>query len=309
MRALRDTSAYGATPVEHLRRTRRLLIDSDNLLGPRQALDAVRTHVQVIQELQREARGADRRDLTELATQYAEFLSWLHQDSGDTTAASDWLDRALDWSYTVGDRDLTTYVLARKAQLAADTADPAGAVDLAEAAHRMARPRSRPAAVARTYGAYGHALRGESAASERAIDEVRGSLDGIADDPTPWGVWLNSSYVEIHRARSLQALGRHARAATAFAAAIRLLPDGYHRDRGVYLARQAVSLAAAGSPQHAAATGLRALTVAGETGSGRITTELARLDRSLVRWHPADEVAEFRAAFASTLRRAPETDS
>ncbi len=49
---------------------------------------------------------------------YAEFLSWLHQDLGNTDAASYWLDRALQWSYTVGDDDLTTYVMARKAQLA-----------------------------------------------------------------------------------------------------------------------------------------------------------------------------------------------
>lgn len=301
MRSARAASAYGSTPVEHLRRTRRLLIDGDNLLGPRHALKAAREYVDVIQELRREAKGADRQDLMELQTQFGEFLSWLHQDLGNTDAASYWLDRALQWSHTVGDDDLTTYVMARKAQLAGDTHDLVDVVDLAEAAQRKARPRSRLAAVARTYEAYGHALRGDADDSERTIDSVRNALDGIGSDPAPWGVWLNASYVEVHRAQGLEVLGRHDQAADAFADAIRLMPDDYHRDRGVYLARQAVALAGARDPERAATVGMSALTVAADTGSGRITNELARLDTALIPWQREAPVAEFRAAFDSTL--------
>ncbi|MFD5514117.1 hypothetical protein ACFWIB_41460 [Streptomyces sp. NPDC127051] len=197
VRRVRAASAYGSTPVEHLRKTRRLLIDSDNLLGPRQVVQAVREHVDVIKELRQDAKGSDRRDLMELQTQYGEFLSWLYQDLGNNQQAQFWLDRAFQWSHTVGDVDLTSYVMARKAQLAGDMADLTDVVDLAEAAQRMARPRSRLAAVARTYEAYGHALRGEHTESERAIDHVRNVLDGVASDPSPWGVWLNASYVEV----------------------------------------------------------------------------------------------------------------
>ncbi|WP_106436159.1 helix-turn-helix domain-containing protein [Streptomyces sp. PsTaAH-124] len=309
VRRARAASAYGSTPVEHLRRTRRLLIDGDNLLGPRHALKATRDYIDVIQELRREAKGADRRDLMELQTQYGEFLSWLHQDLGNPDAASYWLDRAMQWSYTVGDTDLTTYVMARKAQLAGDTADLVDVVDLAEAAQRMARPRSRLAAVARTYEAYGHALRGDADDSERAIDSVRNALDGIGSDPTPWGVWLNASYVEVHRAQGLEALGKHDQAADAFADAIRLMPDDYHRDRGVYMARQAVALAGARDPERAATVGMHALTVAADTGSGRITNELARLDTALIPWQREAPVSEFRAAFDSTLAHETETDA
>lgn len=308
VRKARAASAYGSTPVEHLRRTRRLLIDNDNLLGPRHAVSATRDHIQVIQELRRDAKGVDRRDLMELQTQYGEFLSWLYQDLGDPKAASYWLDRAMQWSQTVGDQDLTTYVMARKAQLAGDVADLVDVVDLAEAAQGMARPRSRLAAVARTYEAFGHALRGDADESERAIDDVRNALDGVASDPTPWGVWLNSSYVEVHRAQGLEALGKHDQAADGYAAAIRMMPDGYHRDRGVYMARQAVSMAGARAPEQAAAIGMYALTVAEDTGSGRITNELARLDKALIPWQRLAEVGEFRAAFDATLVHETETD-
>lgn len=299
--ARRSAAAYSDTPVEHFRRARRLLIDSDNLLGPVQALKATREHIEAIKDLRQHAKGVDRHALMELQTQYAEFASWLYQDLGDFDNAQFWLDRAFQWSHTVGDGDLTAYVMARKAQLAGETRDLVDVVDLAEAAQRMARPRSRLAAVARTYGSYGHALRGESTDSERAIDDVRNSLDRVSGDATPWGVWLTEQYVEVHRAQGLEVLGKHAQAAEVFTNAIKALPEGYHRDRGVYLARAAVAHAGAGVPDEAATVGLQALTVANDTGSGRIIRELARLDKALIPWQRQPEVASFRAHLDAEL--------
>ncbi|MEU9108909.1 helix-turn-helix transcriptional regulator [Streptomyces xanthophaeus] len=300
-RPARSAAAYSGTPVEHFQRVRRLLIDNDNLLGPGRAIAATREYIEDIKRLRQDAKGTDRHALMELQTQYAEFASWLYQDLGDFDSAQFWLDRAFQWSHTVGDGDLTSYVMARKAQLAGEMRDLVDVVDLAEAAQRMARPRSRLAAVARTYESYGHALRGESTDSERAIDDVRNALDRVSGDTTPWGVWLNEQYVEVHRAQGLEALGKHAEAAAVFTSAIKALPDGYHRDRGVYMARAAVAHAGAGAPDQAAAVGLQALTIASDTGSGRIVRELARLDKALLPWQRQPEVAEFRAHFDGTL--------
>lgn len=300
-RPARSAAAYSGTPVEHFQRVRRLLIDNDNLLGPGRAIAATREYIEDIKRLRQDAKGADRHALMELQTQYAEFASWLYQDLGDFDSAQFWLDRAFQWSHTVADTDLTSYVMARKAQLAGEMRDLVDVVDLAEAAQRMARPRSRLAAVARTYESYGHALRGEPTDSERAIDDVLNSLDRISGDTTPWGVWLNAQYVEVHRAHGLEVLGKHTEAAEIFTSAIESLPDGYHRDRGVYMARAAVAHAGAGAPDKAAAVGLQALTVASDTGSGRIVRELARLDKALVPWQRQPEVAEFRTHFDGLL--------
>ncbi|MFF0486796.1 helix-turn-helix domain-containing protein [Streptomyces sp. NPDC004435] len=300
-RSARSASAYSGTPVEHFQRARRLLIDSDNLLGPGRAIAAALQHIEDIKQLRQDSKGTDRHALMELQTQYAEFTSWLYQDLGDFNNAQFWLDRAFQWSHTVGDGDLTSYVMARKAQLAGEMRDLVDVVDLAEAAQRMARPRSRLAAVARTYESYGHALRGEPVDSERAIDDVRNALDRVSGDTTPWGVWLNEQYVEVHRAQGLEVLGKHAEAAEVFTNAIKALPDGYHRDRGVYMARAAVAHAGAGAPDQAATVGLQALSIANDTGSGRIVRELARLDKALVPWQRQPEVAEFRAHFDGTL--------
>ncbi|MFH9821381.1 helix-turn-helix domain-containing protein [Streptomyces sp. NPDC017230] len=297
----RSAAAYSGTPIEHLKIARRLLIDNDNVLGPRHAIAAVREHIDAIKDLRREAQGVDRHSLMELQTQYAEFASWLYQDLGDFDSAEFWLDRAFQWSHTVGDGDLTSYVMARKAQLAGEKRDLVDVVDLAEAAQRMARPRSRLAAVARTYESYGHALRGEPTDSERAIDDVRNALDRVSSDTTPWGVWLNAQYVDVHHAQGLEVLGKHSEAADVFTAAIEALPEGYHRDRGVYMARAAVAHAGAGSPEQAATVGLQALTVANDTGSGRIMRELVRLDKALVTWQRQPEVADFRESFDTVL--------
>ncbi|MFD5572742.1 helix-turn-helix domain-containing protein [Streptomyces cadmiisoli] len=297
----RSAAAYSGTPIEHFRRARRLLIDNDNLLGPGRAIATVREHIEHIKVLRHDAKGIDRQALMELQTQYAEFASWLYQDLGDFDRAEFWLDRAFQWSHTVGDTDLTSYVMARKAQLAGEKRDLVDVVDLAEAAQRMARPRSRLAAVARTYESYGHALRGEPSDSERAIDDVRNALDRVSSDTTPWGVWLNEQYVDVHRAQGLEVLGKHTEAAEIFTSAIKALPEGYHRDRGVYLARAAVAHAGAGSPEEAATVGLQALTVANDTGSGRIMRELVRLDQALVPWQRQPEVSDFRGNFDAAL--------
>jgi tetratricopeptide (TPR) repeat protein len=300
-RPARSASAYSGTPIEHFKRARRLLIDNDNLLGPGRAIATVREHIEDIKLLRRDAKGTDRQALMELQTQYAEFASWLYQDLGDFSSAEFWLDRAFQWSHTVGDADLTSYVMARKAQLAGEKRDLVDVVDLAEAAQRMARPRSRLAAVARTYESYGHALRGSDSDSERAIEDVRNSLDRVSSDTTPWGVWLNEQYVDVHRAQGLEVLGKHAEAAEIFTNAIEALPEGYHRDRGVYLARAAIAHAGADAPEQAAAVGLQALTVANDTGSGRIMRELVRLDKALIPWQRQPEVADFRENFNLVL--------
>jgi hypothetical protein len=95
----------------------------------------------------------------------------------------------------------------------------------------------------------------------------------------------------------LYALGQHAEAAEGFKTAIEALPATYHRDRGVYLARESLAYAAAREPQQAAVVGLQALTIAETTASARIITDLTRLDNHLNRWSTVPEVAQFRETF------------
>jgi transcriptional regulator with XRE-family HTH domain len=288
-------------PAEHFLLVRRTLADNDNLFGPRQVIPAATGQVQAMQRIRSTVRGADLRELLRVQTQFADLLGWLHQDGGDFTASQFWMDRALEWAHLAGDQDSVTFVLARKSQLAGDMRDPVEAVDVAEAAMQLARPRSRLGAVAATYAAHGYALRGDRSACDRLYDQARAMLHQVENDSSPWAMFFDAAYIGVQRARSLAVLGDHRLAAEGFRTAIDDLQPGYHRDRGVYLAREAVAHAGDDQLDHAAALGLQALAIGAETSSGRIASELGDLDRALSPWgSPA--VARFHGAMESASR-------
>lgn len=288
-------------PVENLRQLRKSLVECDNVLGPRDVIASALDHVRVIQQLRYEASGRDRLDLMHVQAEYAEFCSWLFQDSGDHRAAQYWADRALDWSNAAGDHDLTVYITARKAQLAGDMKESLDAIDLAESAQRIAAPGSRLVAMATVYAAHGHALRGADLTCQRAYNEALELVAGPNEMPISRGRWLEAAYVEAQRARSLAVLGHYEAAATGFDQAIRALPASFRRDRGVYLARSAGAQLRAVGPEQAAITATEALSVAVATGSGRIFGELASLDGQLQRWSNVAEVMQFREALDSVM--------
>ncbi|UUN28201.1 helix-turn-helix transcriptional regulator [Streptomyces sp. FIT100] len=297
-------SASGANPIELLQATRRVLIDNDNRFGPTQVIPVVQQQIAAIKELRADLRGADRRQLLQVQTQYSELCGWFFQDLGDFRAAQHWTREALETSHMAGDAELTTYILARRSQLAGDMRDPIEAVDVAEAAEGHAAPRSRLAAVAATYGAHGHALRKDVTMTQRAYEHALNLHANMDPDPSsPWGVWLDTAYIEVQRAHSHAVLGNHHGAAEGFRSAIGRLPAGYHRDRGVYLAREAVALANAGEAEQAASVGLQALSIGEETGSARINRELAQLDESMNQWRTVPSVADFKDAMTEAVLR------
>lgn len=118
------------------------------------------------------------------------------------------------------------------------------------------------------------------------------------DSPSQWGAWLGESYIEVQRARSLAVLGDFAVAAQKYERAIAELPDGYPRDRGVYLARAALAHVGMQDLGGAATLGLEALAIRASTGSGRITAGLQQLDDQLGAFD-SSEAREFRDAFGT----------
>jgi hypothetical protein len=273
---LRTAAAAEMNPIETLQQLRRALIDADNLFGPGGVLPAVLGQIQVIRQLRADRRGADRQTLLTMQAQYAEFAGWLHQDARDFQAAGFWLDRALEWSHAAADREMATYVMARKSQLAGDMCDATSAIDLAIAAGGMARKGSRLKATAATYGAHGYALAGQHTACLGAIDGAREMAGRLDDNPeSPWATWLDSAYIDV--------------------------PPAFRRDRGVYLAREALAHAGAREPEQAAGVGMQAVAIAHDTQSGRVIDELARVGTGLAPWTTLPAVADFQDALTSVL--------
>lgn len=103
----------------------------------------------------------------------------------------------------------------------------------------------------------------------------------------------------VHRsaARSqLTLFGKYESAVESFNKAISCLPHGYRRDRGVYLARQAVAHLGNNDVEQACTVGLQALTIGVETGSSRIIKELKRLDSALRKFSAMPGSADFHDA-------------
>jgi hypothetical protein len=284
------------SPFEHFAQLRRVMIQTDNLIGPRHVLPALQQHLASLAARRRAARGTDAVGLLALETRYEELAGWFAQDIGDERSAHGHTAKALDASHITGDTDLTAYILGRKAQLAVDTGHPADALGLAAAARRTARPGSRLEVIAVLHEAHAHAVLGEGREAHRAYDTALSLLSRAGSTDGVWGSWLDTAYITTARARSLAALGDYEQAAAGFDSAIAVLPPSYRRDRGVYLARAARAHAGTGNMTLAARIGGQAVGIAAETGSARIYGQLDRLDRTLASAAGEDGVAEFRAS-------------
>jgi len=293
----------GMHPVEHFQHMRKLLIDNDNMFGARSLVLLVQGQINVLHRLRRSYRGADGQKLLHLQIQFAEFCGWLYQDAGIYHTAVHWLGRALELAHMCDDRDSIAFVLARRSQLAADMGDPSGALDAAEAALRMAPGASgRVVTIATAFAAHGHALRQNAAKCERGYAQAQDLFGRRETDPScPWALLLDRSYIEVQRARSLTFLGEYGAAVDSFHAAISGLPGGYRRDRGVYLAREAVAHVGNGDADQAAVVGLRALGIGAETRSARIIRELMNLDAALGKFPSSTSAMNFRDATRATF--------
>jgi tetratricopeptide (TPR) repeat protein len=288
------------SPVEHFSAFRLALAQQDNLFGPYGVIPMVAAQLDLIQKIRRQASGPDNRALLAVQARYAESLGWLYQDAAEWRAAQHWLDRSLEWAHMADDTTWAAFTLARKSQLAGDMHDPGDAVDLAEAAARLAGDGHLRAAGA-VYQAHGHALAGDERGALRALDTAQETIIRPDQDPDdPWTPWLTEGYVAAQRARCASLLGDHETAAGLFSETLKGMSPDLRRDRGVYAARLAVSCAEAGDADRAAASGMRALGIFEVTRSGRIGLELRRLDVLLRNWKTRPACAEFREAFAAS---------
>ena len=77
------------------------------------------TSLSLLERLLTVARGESQSDLLKLRTRYAEFAGWLHQDSGQMSAAVWWTERALKSARDTGDSLMTSYLLVKKSVQAA----------------------------------------------------------------------------------------------------------------------------------------------------------------------------------------------
>lgn len=260
---------------------------ADRFLGPSQLIPTAIPQYELLCELADAASGSLRGDFWSLAAGYAAFVGWLYQDAGNLRRSSYWLDQMLERAHRSQDVQLVGFALHNKAMLEADMRDGHGVLDLTGAALQQ-RTRLCPKVeiLLLQQAAHGTSLiDGDNATDTcgRLLDEAEALLEAV-DDEYPWGACRSPRYIDVQRATVWTRLGRTRDAMKLWEEIIPDIPVSESRDRGVFSARHAQALAAAGEPEQAVAIVAAIPPVAIKTGSARMRAELFTLQKRMEPW-------------------------
>ncbi|KAB7835494.1 hypothetical protein [Streptomyces mobaraensis] len=286
----------------HVREMWHMLVQSDNLLGPRHALDGVRQYQAILQELLDCALPPLREEVLPLASRYAESAAWLHEDCADTESAVYWTQQATGWAVEAGDETMTAWTLFRRAQQATAAGNAAQTISLSRAAQRYDRIlTAQMRAAALQQEAHGYALAGDELTCHRLLDQAVAfaSEPGRAGDGrSGHGDFATPAYLEAQRAHCWLLLKRPDRAAPLLSTALTELPEVYRRDRGLLYARLATAHAHNGDIDQAVEQGHLALAVARGSGSARTLHETINAVDAMGSAHNDRRVSELAEAIA-----------
>ncbi|WP_167828667.1 hypothetical protein [Streptomyces sp. MZ04] len=265
----------------HLREMWHMLVQSDNLLGPRHALEGVHQHLGVLQDLLECASPHLRDDVLVLAARYAESAAWLHEDNAadteGTAQAAHWTNQAMAWAVEAGDNVMTAWTLFRRAQQATAAGRSAQSISLSRAVQRYDRiltPQMRAAALQQE--AHGYALAGEEVACHRLIDQAEAFAarpETAGDGRSGHGDFATLAYLEGQRANCWLLLNLPNRAVPILSAALAAMPQVYRRDRGLLHARLATAHARTDAMDQGVDHAHKALAIARSGGSARTLRE------------------------------------
>ncbi|MGW5739237.1 MULTISPECIES: helix-turn-helix domain-containing protein [Streptomyces] len=267
------------------------LHESTRILGrtasPGVVLPLAISQAHMLRSLARDVRGQDRRRLLALGARVFEHTGWMAQEAGDDSAALWWTDDAVQVAAELGDLDMPRYALIRRALVMYYQRRPARTIDLAGRVldDSAAAPALRWMAAQRV--AQGHALRGDHAASMRALEQaerLRESAGAEAPGHPSLGPAFAPGTTTLITGWCLYDAGRPARAAEALRQGLAAIPADAHRARARFTARLALALAAHHELEEAAACLDEALGHVRRVESATVQADLVELGRVLSRW-------------------------
>ncbi|RLK58774.1 hypothetical protein CLV68_3249 [Actinokineospora cianjurensis] len=297
--ALVDAGRYlDGSVVTALRHQLAAVKADDGTLGPGATRPIVLELLGVVEQHARQVASDVRVELLTLGIDCAEFAGWLYRDARDLPRALYWHDRAVEWAQEVGNLPAQGYVLLKKAQLAYDQREPARMLGLAQAT--LTGPWQVPYRVqaeAVQQRARAEAMLGAPvAAVERQLNEARQLLERTdARDDSSLGAHYGPALLDMQTAVCFAEAGVPRRALAIYEQALRAHTFS-SRDYGFFLSWQASSMALAGEPDQAAATGLEAAARADTASSRRTQQELVRVLDVLKPWQHRSAVQELRHA-------------
>jgi transcriptional regulator with XRE-family HTH domain len=214
------------------------------LLSPALVLPALITETHLLIGLADRAQDGTGAGLWRMAAQFAEYVGWMVQETGDDRQALWWTAFAVRLAEKGGDLSLRPYAYFRQSDITLHADDPLGTIGLARQAqeHPEATVRVRGLAVQRE--AHGHAMLGDREACMRALDRSAELLDEasrVATGTPVLGVHAVPDPTAMARGWCLVDLGRPADAAAVLEDGLAGFEAGATRARARYGVRTALA--------------------------------------------------------------------
>jgi transcriptional regulator with XRE-family HTH domain len=304
----------GKDTVARIRRRTARLRRLDDVLGGTDTYPVYLAELKATNSLADEASytGTTGRALMAVIDEQAQQAGWSAFDAGWHSLAHRHFKDSLTAASDAGDTSLIANALAYLAYQKVSAGQPG--TGEADASCRVADSSETPRTVrALLYerAAWAHAVAGNGAAADEALDRALGALaDGrrVASEPD-WAGWVDRTELEIMAGRCWSTLGDHARAVPALTHALGRYDDTHARDKALYLTWLADAHLDAGEVEQAATVTGRALALCADVSSvrpqGRITDTIQRLRPHRTVSGVADVVEQAE----ELLRRSPESPS
>ncbi|GAA4259710.1 helix-turn-helix transcriptional regulator [Dactylosporangium darangshiense] len=278
-----------------------LTADADKL-GLARAEPIVRGQLQVMARLRTAGLSRPAPDLMVVESLWAEFLSWIHDNTRPLGGGARWLELAEWLAGGAGALQVAGYLLMRRSQQAIEGGDPASAITLARRAQAQSAlpPGTHALSVIREAQGLAHA--GDESGSRGKIQQAYrlvGKSAVFTDDLNLTG-HCTLGYVAAHEAYCRLVLGDPAGAAAQYEHALAALPIGSALDEGLWRGYLAQAYAATDRLDQAASQASDALAVARATESTRTMRPLNDVAVALRR-SKSDATAEFLATYRAAV--------
>jgi transcriptional regulator with XRE-family HTH domain len=280
-----------------------MLRDLGQTLNPSAVVDMLKPHIPALQDLATRLEGplADKALL--LAAHFADFTSWMTQETGDDVTALRWVDNSAALAEEANDNDMVANSYLRRANIALYQQDAYGTITFARQAQAM-ECGARVQGLAALREAQGHALAGDyeafTACMDRAVALSARSAEERSDRPVI-GPTKIPNPVALAKGWSLYDLGRSTEAIEVLEPLLEQTPKERSRAWARIASRLALALASVREVDRACDLTKEILALSPVVQSATIRSDLRQLSKMLNRWSSNPAVRAIRPHLSAAL--------
>jgi hypothetical protein len=231
-----------------------------------------------------------------IAGESTSLAGWLAFDAGRHAEARYWWLEASHSARLSGDDRVSVTAFRSMSRQASELGRSREAIELAQAAQRLAMPWGTPRLQSNLLAleAFAQSQAGDERATWHALRQADALLGaGPHDDDPQWLDFWDEADLACLEARAAQSLGQLPLAERRIRAAVHAIRPEYQRNRTSYLSHHSAVLIEQQSIEEAVAIAAQAVEGASEVSSARIDARIGQVRAELSRYSDQPKVAEF----------------